>query len=179
MTTAGFVRVLASGVPLFLATTITTTTLVQPAGAFSSELTNAPVTGFATDDTDATCSTELTACVADATCTICHTGGSNSAATDKCQLFNPATTSSLGCDFMLDSACCLDDVSDFECLDNEAFVAFQICFIEQYGCSVDEITCDGDESTNATDRATSNLGATLTAVALSSAFIGLLPLLWV
>lgn len=180
MTTAGFLRILSSAVPLLLAiTTTTTTTLVQLAGAFSSDLTNAPVTGYTTDGTDAMCFTEQTACAADATCTTCHSGGSNSAAVDECLMFNTVTTSSRGCDFRLDSACCMDDVSDFECLDNEAFVALEICFLEEHGCAVDEITCDGDKSTNATDGTTSDLGATSTALALSCAFMGLLTLLWV
>lgn len=182
---------------------VTTTTLVQRAGAYSSELTDSPVTGYTTDDntaptdapvtvdtTDATpspvtddhqfideCTPNDVACAADATCTSCVTAGSDSAAELECRQFSLLTSTAEGCDANLDYACCLDDLSEFECLDNDAFMALFICSLGEYNCVVDEITCDGDESTTEFDGAAAKLGPASTALAFSTALTALLPFL--
>ena len=195
---AGFHRV------LLLA--MTSTTLVHQAAAFSSETTDSPVTGFTTDDTavatdapaitgDTTdaatappatdgdtgdaCLDERAACTADATCINCFAAGSSSAAELECREINALITSEEDCAANLDTICCLDAASEFECLDNEAYVGLAMCDLEDYGCLVDEITCDGDESTTEFDGAVGHRGPASIAIAFSFTFMVLLSLLWV
>ena len=197
MLTTGFLRFLASGV-LLLA--VMTTTFVKRAGAYSSELTPTPVTGYTTDGTgitavpftsDATgateapaaigndiiCSDQRDVCNADTTCSSCLTASSSTTAREECYEFYYITTSSEGCQFRLDVACCLNNLSEFECLDVEEFVSYHICVLNGYGCAVDEITCDGDESTSEFAGATANLGGAFTGVAFSCEFMVSLLLL--
>lgn len=190
-----FSHVFASGLILLLATT--TITFVHPAAAYSSELTDAPVTdGTAETDVPVTsdaadvtespatgdsfaaaCFAKIMACTADETCESCLPQESTTTANQQCG-FNTFIING-DCGTGLDFACCLDDLSESECLVNEAFDEYLVCGLEYLGCSVDEITCDGAESTTEYDAAAATLGPASTVLALSSAFVILLPFLWV
>lgn len=171
MTVRGFLRPSASGMLLLLLLAFTRSTLlVRRVGAYSSELTNAPVTtsdakdgtvpteppAVADDDDASACSAEVNACLADTTCQSCLSASSSSTATLACRSFDPLTTSASGCDVNLDAICCLDKISDFNCRGNDEYLAYGMCVLEDSGCGVGEVTCDGDgeESTAETDGAT-------------------------
>lgn len=203
----GFSRVLASGMMLFLALTATTlvqragastsvtssttdsTSTEAPATSTSStdapvtstSSTDAPVTTDTGDDTDdetasVACAAEINACIADTTCNSCYYTESDAA--DDCKTVSLFSGGADSCEFNLDEACCLDDLSELECLDSDVYVAFYMCFLDNYGCILDEITCDGEDSTTEFDGASSNLGPVSTALAFSTAFTALLPFLW-
>lgn len=223
-----FHHVFASGALLLLFTA--STTLVNPAGAYSSELTDSPVTGYTTDGTtgatpspattsDTTgagtlppgaieedddgdsadvCTAEEVACASEETCLSCLTAGSSSAAFASCGELVDATDAATSaeaeeiCADNVELGCCLDEISEFECLENDAFVVAALCFLEAAGCPADEIECldtedeDEDEAGDSTDvasdgaTAASSLGNASTYVAaFSCAFMVLWPLLWV
>ena len=120
MMPTGVLHVLVSGV-----IAVMTTTFVQRAWAYSSELTPAPVTGYTTDGTgttaapfftDATgpteppvtsedefiCPDEFSACLADSTCSSCLLERSTTSSTKECLTYYTDTTTSEGCQFRLD-----------------------------------------------------------------------------
>lgn len=190
MTVPGFLRASAPGTLLLLLAFTSSTPLVQRAGAYSSELTNAKaMTGGASDgavpieppilaagggdDDDASgCSTELDACLADTTCHSCLSASSSSTATLACRSFDPQTTSASGCDLNLDAICCLDGVSDFDCRGIDEYLAYGMCILEEGDCGVDKITCDDDEESTAETEGgaagASRLGDEAKAIASSS-----------
>lgn len=225
-----FHHVFASGALLLLFAT--STTLVHPAGAYSSELTDSPVTGYTTDGTtgatpspattsDTTgavtlppgateeeedddgdsaevCNAEQVACASEETCWSCLSAGSSSAAFASCggELVDAAAATSAEaeeiCADNVAVGCCLDELSEFECLENDAFVVTALCFLEASGCPADGIECvdtgdeDEDEDEDSTDvasdgatSATSLGNASTSVVAFSCAFMVLWPLLWV
>lgn len=178
----GFVHVFASGVFMLLATT--TTMVVNPAAAYSPELTDSSVTveteppATSEDNFFSSCGEEYFGCQEDAACSSCREQDPDDSSATPCG-FNPIITGEEDCATSLTFACCLDDLSDFECLDNEAFVELWMCVLDDIGCSADEITCDGAESTTEYDAAATTLGPASIALALSAAFMVLLPLLWV
>lgn len=190
-----FGRTLASGV-LLLA--LTTTTFMQWAGA---QLTPAPASVYTTDDdagatpapvasdtanaTEApeeseniytACLDETFACSADETCQSCQTAASSSAAVQECA-FGDIATDGDDCEETLDTACCLNELSEYDCLENELYVARWNCTLDSLGCVVEKITCDGADSTSDLDGALANFGCTSTVIAFSCAFMVLLPLL--
>lgn len=200
----GFPRVVASGVLLLLAAT--TTTLVHLAVAYSSELTDAPEAGsttggptVATEPPTTTtgdgagaatepptafdgsffsaCGEESFACSSDAACSSCQEQDPDGSSAIPCG-FNPLVTDEDDCDTNFDFACCLDDLSELECLENEAFAALWLCNVDRVGCSADEITCEGDESTTKTDSSAADLRPAPIVISVFSAFMGLLPILW-
>ena len=204
VTMTGFLHAISSGVLLLLA--ITSTMFVHRAGAYSSELTNSPVMGSTTDGTiDRTsaptasgttepedeCVLEQTACVADEVCVDCLTiaaqGDACGDLVDASNSSNPTET----CVDNMEIACCVDALSEFECLENKAFVVGVLCFLEAFGCPVDEVTCADDEDDDdgdddlaeaASDGAASahSLGdASIGVTFLSCAFMVLWPLLLV
>lgn len=169
MVTAFLRRLLAFTVPLHLAT-MTTTNLVQPAEGASSDSNS-----YTTE-----CATEILACQEDDTCfNGCFAGEKNGtvethACIDALGLVSSGSFASASCDDVMTAACCLDGVSDSECLENEAFVEYMLCFAGTMDCVADEITCDDNETTYST-----GLGIISKApvVGVSSAFALLLLLL--
>lgn len=78
----------------------------------------------------------------------------------------------------MDIACCKNDVSEFDCLANDAFVANVLCVMDaEYGCVVEELTCDGDESTSEFAGATARNGGASTVIVFSCAFVVLMSFL--
>lgn len=171
MTVVGFFRTFSLGIVLLLLAT--TTTLMPRASAISSDVNG---TSEATTSDADDCSTELTTCQADAVCQSCSTAASSSVVSDSCYTFNPTTTTSQGCDLQLDAVCCLVGLSEFDCLENDAFVALSTCHIESFGCT-EAIACDGDEYVGATGTASLGYGSAF--IAFSCAFVVMVQLLWV
>lgn len=144
MKVAGFIRawVSPSGLLLlFLAFTTTTITGVQRAdgASYSSQ-------DDSTDNTES-CPTEEFACLDDATCSAClDVASTNSAEVNDCVELASSSSSSESsvCTSQMNSPCCVDEASGYECLDNELFLEYMLCVVESEGCFVDEITCDDD-----------------------------------
>lgn len=167
MVTAFLRRLLALTVPLLFAST---TTLVQFAEGASSDSNS-----YTTE-----CATEIIACQEDDTCfNGCFAADEDGtvethACIDALGVVSNGSFASASCDDVMTAGCCLDEVSDGECLENEAFVDYWLCFAGTMDCLADEITCDDDETTYST-----GLGIISTApvVGVSSAFAMLLLLL--
>lgn len=109
------------------------------------------------------------------------------------------------CAYHTANFCCIEDASEFESIENDAFMAYWWCFLDIVDCPVQEITCagntdadsavaadddaeDGEVDVDSTERSsnnaaftasTANAGPASTAalVAFSSAFLFILPLL--
>lgn len=135
-----------SGAPLLLVLLLaitTTTTLVQPAGALDTSATGTP-----TDDAIETCSAQVIDCEADATCFDCMRADTTSAS-EALECFEEAgldqvESSTAECYHITAGVCCFDLVSEFECYENDPFVAYWRCFLDAKGCPDEELTCDGD-----------------------------------
>lgn len=162
MMATGFLRVCSSGMLLLLLAT--TATLVQRAGAQTSA-TVAPV---------AACTAEYAACIAEETCNDCITPSFTSTAFLECS-DSGFFDNNADCDSNTQTACCLDDVSEFDCMENEAFSRHVSCYLDSVGCGT-AFSCDGAEVSSGAD-ATANLGYASTLIALSCAFVPMLPLL--
>lgn len=127
----------SSGVVMLLAITMTTT-MLQPAGATSSNLMDA-------------CATEIYSCLGAESCISCLSATLEySEEIDACktvQASEPSGDTPPSCGSLLEDACCLGEVFEEEvCLEDVAFVDYWICFLGTRGCSYDEITCEGVES---------------------------------
>ena len=140
----GFLRILAStGAVLVI---VTTTTLAHRGRAS---------TTTAGDGTDADgCQTESSACSLDATCSSCNLiAFASSSEYEECIDVDVSATgggggSSAECDGFMAGPCCVDEVSDLECLESEIFLDFTLCTIASLGCSADEITCRDSSDAN-------------------------------
>ena len=186
MVVAGFLPMLALDVLLIA---IAITTFVQLADAYtygygtgSTGGTGGTIDIPVTDDdysTSAACSAELSACGDDATCRSCLTADSSSAERLSCGDIVTSTSSVEACDANIEIACYLDELSEFECLENDNFLAVVLCLLEQYGCATDDVTCsNGDDNADtASNGAAASLGDVPTAIVLSCAFMLLILLL--
>lgn len=136
---------------LLLLTITTTTRLVKPAGALDTSATGTP-----TDDAIETCSVQVTDCEADPTCHSCMRMDSSSAS-EALECFEEAgiddvESFSAECYHLSAGVCCFDLVSEFDCLENDQFVAYWRCFLDAKGCPEEELTCDSDiDASNGTD----------------------------
>lgn len=100
------------------------------------------------------CSTEFDVCVVDMTCLSCISASSDNEERIACGTIFTSTTSSLGDETNMKTACCLNEVNDLDCLDNTPFSEYIECFLENLGCS-GELTCYYTSSARATATATS------------------------
>lgn len=198
----GFLRVLASGkLPLLLLLVLATTTPTSNAStttvaAMSEQAASTSLSPADDDDTTTAtaCLTEATACEDDATCLSCHTEISTSS-TDFRECgeaigLDDVESSTATCSDYIASMCCVEEASELECLENDAFAAFWACSLESVGCGEEIVACDGvggvetEESASngapaATTTATASTGHASTAFVLSSVsgmFLGLLLL---
>ena len=131
-----------------------------------------------TSEDEFICPDEFSACLADSTCSSCLLERSTTSSTKECLTYYTDTTTSEGCQFRLDEMCCINEISEFDCLASDAFVAGVLCRMDAlFGCVVEELTCDGDESTSEFDGVTAGNGGASTGITLSCAFIVLLPFL--
>lgn len=169
---------------LLIATSITTHNIrgVDGASFASTE------TDYSTDNTES-CPTEEFACLDDETCSSClAVTSTNGADIDQCLKLASSSSSSAttACSSGMGSPCCIDEVSEHECLYNELFVEYMLCVLENEGCLVDEISCDaalGSLSGSSDGSATAGVGGRSTAAVLvfcCTLFTVLLPLvlLW-
>ena len=53
-------------------------------------------------------------------------------------------SSTASCSPIASAVCCFDQVSEFECIENEHFVNYWTCFLEAKGCSGEDLTCDDE-----------------------------------
>lgn len=144
MMVAGFIRVLAPGMLLLFATTITT--LLNPSGTITVTASSTP-----TDDDDAAeaCPTQVTNCRVDGMCFACMEDASSSRSSKILSCYKMAgvddvESSTATCADIMGAVCCLDEVSQFECLANDAYAEYWACYLELFGCSEVIITCDDD-----------------------------------
>ena len=141
MSSGGLFRLLASA-----AIILTAITTVHPSEGASS-----------TDDADINCVTELSACLDDDTCLSCiseydQTGYTECITTPDYDGFPSISTGTeLVCYSATLSPCCQDEHSDKACMNNDAFVEYWECIIQQLDyvgsdCPVSESTCNGASS---------------------------------
>ena len=141
---SGFARVLAPGVLLVIS--MTTTTILHPAGT-----TTATASSTTRDDDDVAeaCRTPVADCRADETCLTCLEEASSSSTPEILSCYEETgvadvESSTASCADYKGAVCCLDEVSELECLENDAFTEYWACFLELTGCSDVTVTCDGD-----------------------------------
>lgn len=168
MMIAGSLQMFWSGSILLL---LAMATLGQRAGAQTSDTDVTATSAPSTAASVAICTPEVAACFSDDTCQSCLSAGSDSAAYDECTAIADSS-----CDGSMDAACCLDDLSDFDCLENEAFMGFVACTLEDRGCST-EFACDGAEAQGVTGAGAAVFGDGSMVIAVSCASIAMLPLL--
>lgn len=134
----GFVRVLVSssaGLLLLLATV--SLTLVQRADGTSS---TSDVFGVA-------CIAEIASCQADETCDGCfHPRVVKSAEFEACGaaiVADDVESSAMSCVDVMAEPCCIDGISEHDCLENGAFQNVIVCLLATRGCSEDAMMCAG------------------------------------
>lgn len=190
MVMASFLRVFSasSGATLLLlATTTTTTVMLQLVdGATTASSATTSTTTSEESDVPRLCGNEYTACSANDTCTACLNAiDEYETEIDECggtlDFTSLATSSWAACDEFDAFACCVDEVSDEECLGDDNFVQYWLCIEAANGCGVLEISCEGLNS-GATTATPATFGiastaAAAAAVGLSCAFMSMLQLL--
>lgn len=134
---AGFFRVFFTGVPLLLAAT-TTPTLALAADAH----------GYAPEELTFACGAEIAACQGDETCTSCSSVPEGSRAefgrcSDAATADAPDSSSNY-CLSNVADVCCLNDISEKECLENDQFVNYSMCKLDADGCLLNELACGHD-----------------------------------
>lgn len=106
-------------------------------------------------DLSASCSTEKAACEDDTTCASFATMSEMTRAAYRTCLnelpSDGAERSTAHCVSITVRICCLSDSSGYDLLNNDRFVEYWQCALEDLGCSGDEITCTDDGMTDTDD----------------------------
>lgn len=144
---------------LLLAMT-TTTTLVQPSGARSSSsstfippsvstvLPPFSSTVFSSSTFNEECAAEVLACNQEDTCNICSSFNEvNGVEFQECvEDITLDDTDSLAavCSAYMNAVCCIETISDDNCVSDGNFGDLLLCSLEALGCSFDELTCEAN-----------------------------------
>lgn len=162
---------------LFLIVTTTPTLLSSRAdGAIST------ANEDSTENTES-CPTEEFACLDDETCSSClAVTVTGSAEVNECVELASSSATTV-CTSGMGAPCCMDEVSEHDCLYNEPFVEYMLCALENEGRLADEISCDsvGSLSGSSGGNPTASVWGRATAmfVLCNMLFSGLLPFLGV
>lgn len=140
----GFFRVLVSSSAGLLLLTTASVTLVQRADGTSS---TSDVFGVA-------CIAEISSCQADKTCVGCfHPRVVESAEFEACgaaMVADDVESSTMPCVDVMAEPCCIDDLSEHDCLGNGAFQNVIVCLLATRGCSEDAMMCAGSTAAGST-----------------------------
>ncbi|CAM9836890.1 unnamed protein product [Laminaria digitata] len=157
MTVTGLFRLLAPSGMFLLATTTTTVFTSLPRAGATSSAGAADVDDTATD----LCPAELQACNEDPTCSGCISVTETSSTEFKdCETAGSSSMSSSAsiCIEGRQAMCCIDELSEFDCMGNDVYVAYVACLLVESGCSAEDISCNEEQEFNS--KGGMSLGAT-------------------
>lgn len=166
--------------------------------------TTTSVSSASTDDVlPAGCSTVKTDCEDDEACSSClQLSSPSSTSTGELRACGEASGVGVGvgrsgsvspeessiptCSDYIIMLCCLDQFSEFACLENDPFVELWSCFLDISSCGEEEVSCDGDAAgasngdTGVATTAAASVGNGSTFfIGVSCAFMVVLSMLWV
>lgn len=170
MLVAGLHRLVAS-LEVFLLATSTVFLFTQGAGA----------TVAADQDSSATdlCPAELLACNEDDICFGCISVTVSSSTEFKaCDTPGASSPeSSAICAEGRQAMCCIDELSEYDCMANPVYLQYVTCLLFESGCSTDDVSCDneddGDMSLDATQGGAGGSSKSSSSIASSSVFVTL------